>query len=296
MQPSSETRFGIRAPGHRLPDDLAIGVVRLQVGDLSRSLDFYQGTLGLTRIEDGGGAAALAPQQGGRVLLELHERRGAKPVPRRGLLGLFHFAILLPDRASLGRFIAHVARRPAAMGLSDHTVSEAVYLSDPDGLGIEVYADRPRKSWRADPAGQLVMTTEPLDVTSLIAAAEGGEWTGMPSGAVMGHVHLHVGDLDAAEAFYHRALGLDKTVWTYPGALFFSAGGYHHHLGTNTWSHGGSPSAEHAQLLSWEIVVPGADDAAAAARSLEASGHPVVREGQAFIARDPWGTGLRVAW
>ena len=168
-------------------------------------------------------------------LAYLVEKGGVAPVPRRGRFGLYHFALLLPDRAALGRFAAHVLRLGLRPGMADHAVSEALYLSDPDGLGIEVYADRPRTSWtyRGD---ELVMTTEPLDIAGLITAGQGDEWRGAPEGTSMGHVHLHVGDLARAEAFYHRALGFDKKVWSYPGALFFSAGGYHHHLGTNIWS------------------------------------------------------------
>jgi catechol 2,3-dioxygenase len=137
------------------------------------------------------------------------------------------------------------------------------------------------------------MTTEPLDVES-VRAAGGTLWTGMPPGTVMGHVHLHVGSLDGAEAFYHRALGFDKTVWTYPGALFFSAGGYHHHLGANTWSQGGRPSEDDAQLLSWDIVVPDRERAGAVAASLEASGYAVERSHDALVVADPWGTRLRI--
>lgn len=286
--------FGIRPHGFRLPDDTRIGTVRLQVGDLARSLEYYERVLGLRPQRDGEGVARLVVPDEGRVLLELHERRGVRPAPRRGLLGLFHFAILLPERRALGSFVNHLATLRAPVGMSDHAVSEAIYLSDPDGLGIEVYADRSRGSWRQDSTGQLMMTTEPLDVESLRAAADGTPWTVMPPGAVMGHVHLHVGSLEGADAFYHRALGFDKTVWTYPGALFFSAGGYHHHLGTNTWSQGGRPSEDHAQLLSWDIVVADPELAAAAAASLEASGYVVERTHDAFVVADPWGTRLRV--
>jgi len=178
--------------------------------------------------------------------------------------------------------------------MSDHAVSEAIYLSDPDGLGIEVYADRPRASWQRDANRQLVMTTVPLDVRSVSKAAGDEPWTGMPAGTVMGHVHLHVGNLDEAEAFYHSALGLDKVVWNYPGALFLSAGGYHHHLGTNTWSSGAPAADDQARLLSWQIVVPHLEDAAAAAHSLTTSGFLVHEEEDAFVAADPWGTRLRI--
>jgi catechol 2,3-dioxygenase len=138
------------------------------------------------------------------------------------------------------------------------------------------------------------MTTEPLDVRGLVAAGGGDAWAGMPAGTVMGHVHLHVGDLERASAFYHAALGLDKIVWEYPGALFMSAGGYHHHLGTNTWSTGAPALEDQARLLSWDLVVPQRSDGSAAARSLESSGHAVEEGDDAWSAADPWGTRLRI--
>jgi catechol 2,3-dioxygenase len=177
-------------------------------------------------------------------------------------------------------------------------VSEAIYLTDPDGLGIEVYADRPRATWQ-NHDGQLVMTTIPLDVDSVLRAAvesaDGASWTGMPPGTVIGHVHLHVGDLERAAAFYHAGLGLDKTVWNYPGALFLSAGGYHHHLGTNTWAASAPPAApEDARLLEWEVVIPGTTGAADAARSLTSASAEVRRDGGDWLSADPWGTVVRI--
>jgi catechol 2,3-dioxygenase len=178
--------------------------------------------------------------------------------------------------------------------MSDHFVSEAIYLTDPDGLGIEVYADRPRSAWRAED-GQLVITTVALDVADLLRSAGDAPWTGMPTGTVVGHVHLFVDDLDRAAAFYHAGLGLDKTVWNYPGALFLSAGGYHHHLGTNTWAAGAVPAGSNdARLLEWELIVPTPADATAALASLERGGARVVRTGSGGVASDPWGTALRV--
>ena len=138
------------------------------------------------------------------------------------------------------------------------------------------------------------MTTDPLDVGSLITAGAGEDWNAAPAGTTMGHVHLHVGDLAKAEAFYHRSLGFDKTVWTYPGALFFSAGGYHHHLGTNTWSPGPGPSADHAQLVEWELLVPADADAAAVERSLRSSGYAAERGAGGVTTQDPWGTQVRI--
>ena len=292
--PSTPDDAGIRPPGYRLPDATRLGRVRLQVASLDRSLPFYEDVLGLRRLDRRGGVATLGASGDGTALVELHERAGARPVPRRGRLGLYHFAVLLPDRAALGRFLAHLAARGVRAGMSDHAVSEALYLTDPDGLGIEVYADRPRDMWRY--AGrQLHMNTEPLDTASLLAAGGRAPWAGMPPGTVIGHVHLHVGDIDAAAAFYHAALGFDKVVWSYPGALFLSAGGYHHHLGTNTWAAGAAPAADDdARLLDWEVVVPTAADADAAAASVAAAGYATVAAGAGRTFADPWGTAVRL--
>jgi catechol 2,3-dioxygenase len=285
--------FGIAPPGFRLPDGTHVGAVRLQVGDLQRSIDYYESVLGLRVLTRDSSVAALGPRDDDRVLVWLHARAGARPVPRGGVLGLYHFAILVPDRASLGRFVAHLGRIGVQGGAAEHFVSEALYLTDPDGLGIEVYADRPRSTWQQE-GRQLYMTTQPLDVRGLVAAGGGHPWAGMPAGTVMGHVHLHVGDLERASAFYHAALGLDKTVWEYPGALFMSAGGYHHHLGTNTWSTGAPAVEDQARLLSWDLVVPQRSDGPAVARSLESSGHVVEEGDDAWSAADPWGTRLRI--
>jgi catechol 2,3-dioxygenase len=215
-------------------------------------------------------------------------------VPPRGRLGLFHFAILLPDRPSLGKLIRYLGQLGVRAGMSDHFVSEAIYLQDPDNLGIEVYADRPRSEWRVE-NGQLAMATEPLNVEDLLAQSGDARWTGAPPGTRIGHVHLHVGDLEKAAAFYHDALGLDKVVWNYPGALFLSAGGYHHHLGTNTWARGApSASVDDARLLEWEIIVPQRTDVDAVASSLERANYDVRRDGADVLAGDPWGTQLRL--
>jgi catechol 2,3-dioxygenase len=288
------SEVGVAAPSYRLPPELRLGGVLLQVADLGRSVGYYESVLGLSTKESAGGRAALGPVDGDGVLLELMERPGADPVPRGGRLGLYHFAILLPDRRALGRFAAHLSLLGIGPGAADHHVSEALYLTDPDGLGIEVYADRPREAW-LHRGRELVMTTEALDLGALAAAAGGEPWAGAPGGTVIGHVHLHVGDLEAASAFYHDALGLDVTVWSYPGALFLSAGGYHHHLGLNTWSRGGPADDDHARLLEWRIVLPAEADVDAVAASLEAAGRAVRRDGGGVTADDPWGTTLRVS-
>ncbi len=290
--------YGVAPSGFRLPSATHLGRVRLQVADLARSIAYYETVIGLRVLRRDAQHASLAPHDDDAVIVELHEKPGVNAVPRRGRIGLYHFAILLPDRAALGRFVRHLSELGAYAGMSDHLVSEAVYLTDPDGLGIEVYADRPRSAWRHEDR-QLAMTTAPLDVQNLLAAAGDAPWTGAPASTRIGHVHLYVRDIDAAAAFYHTALGFDKVVWSYPGALFLSAGGYHHHLGTNTWA-AGAPTAsdDDARLLEWEIVVPDAAAVDAAAASLENAGYSVDREGEGDNAtaavRDPWGTRVRL--
>lgn len=275
-------------PG-RLPDATRLGPVTLQVADLGRSRDYYEQVLGLRDLGGNGGDLQLGAADG-RVLVVLRERAGARRVPPRGRLGLFHYALLLPDRPALARFVAHLDASGVPAGMSDHLVSEAIYLSDPDGLGIEVYADRPRPTWqRVD--GELAMATEPLDLASLLATAGGVPWTVMPAGTVMGHLHLHVGDLRAAEAFYGGGLGFEVMVRRYPGALFLAAGGYHHHLGTNTWAVGAPPAGpDDAGLLEWAIIVPTDEALDQAARRLAAAGAGITRHGGQVRTRDPWGT------
>ena len=291
---TAPTDRGIKPREYRLPEATHLGRVRLQVADLERSIAFYESVVGLRAIRRTSDTASLGPHGENREIVHLRQLRSARPVPRRGLLGLYHFAILLPDRPALGRFLAHLAEISHYAGMADHFVSEAVYLTDPDGLGIEVYADRPRDAWRYDER-QIFMTTDHLNVDDLIAAAKGEQWSGMPRGTVLGHVHLYVADIEQAEAFYHDALGFDKVVWSYPGALFMSAGGYHHHLGTNTWARGAPPATDaDARLLEWEIVVPTRADAKAAAEHVRAKGYPAKEENGEWILTDPWGTNLRL--
>jgi catechol 2,3-dioxygenase len=276
----------------RLPANTHLGSVRLQVSDLTRSTDYYERILGLRILDRDGERASLGTFEGNTALLHLETR----PVVQRASgarFGLYHFALLVPSRADLGRFVTHLGGLGVRVASADHAVSEALYLWDPDGLGIEVYADRPRETWqRRD--GELVMVTEPLDLRDVARAAEGTRWGGMPRGTVLGHMHLHVGDLEQGAAFYDTALGFDKTVWSYPGALFLSAGGYHHHLGTNTWGRGAVPRSENeAGLVEWDIIVRGAD-AADTARRLDAHGHAVGASADGYRVSDPWGTRIRL--
>jgi catechol 2,3-dioxygenase len=295
MSASAQSQaYGIAPPGFRLPATTRLGVVRLQVADLPRSLAWYRRVLGLEPLDRSERVAHLGVPGTTTPLVELHERSGAAPVPRRGRLGLYHYAILLPHRSALGGFLRHLTDIGERAGMSDHLVSEALYLTDPDGLGIEVYADRPRSAWRHEDR-QLTMATNPLDVEAVLGAAGGERWSGMPSGTVLGHVHLFVADLERAAAFYHAGLGLDKIVWSYPGALFLSAGGYHHHLGINTWATGAVPAdPDEARLLEWEVIVPSIRDATEAIASIAAAGGTVEPSADSGVARDPWGTAVRV--
>lgn len=289
---------GIDAPAFRLPGEIRLGAVALQVAELGRSLDFYGRVLGLRVIArndtPGGRAARLGAPGDEAVLLELREKPGVRSVPRRGRLGIYHFAVLLPTRQDLGRFLRHATALGTHIGSSEHLVSEALYLVDPDGITVEVYRDRPRDEWLYRD-GEMVAGILPLDSEGVLAAAGDQPWRGPPAGTTMGHVHFYVGDLPSAEAFYHAALGFDKTAWSLPGLLFLSAGGYHHHVGLNTWA-AGSPAAteDDARLLFWELRLPDRPTAEAAAASLRRAGYDVTAADGAFLARDPWGITVRL--
>ena len=225
-----------------LPPDAHIGQVSLTVRDLGRSLSFYRDVLGFVETNRDAHISVLAPP-GGRALIELHENTDARPKPRRSA-GLFHFAILVPSRAALGRSLRRLAEKRWPMsGVADHLVSEALYLDDPDGLGIEIYRDRPRDTWRHASNGEIMMATDPLDLQGIHdEPGADAPWMGLDAGTVMGHVHLQVPHIDAAEAFYCHRIGFTPMVRSYPGALFVAAGGYHHHLGLNTWAGRGAPA------------------------------------------------------
>jgi len=293
--PATPGSYGEAPKGFRLPNDTRLAEVRLRVADLSRSVTYYESVLGMRLLRRDATNATLGAFGDDRPLLELDELKGARPVPRRGRTGLFHFAILLPDRPSLGRFVRHLGEIGAEAGAGDHLVSEALYLYDPDGLGIEVYADRPRESWRRVDR-ELMMATDPVDIDGLIQSAGETRWTGMPPGTVMGHVHLHVASIEKAAAFFSDALGFDRMVWRYPGALFFGAGGYHHHLGTNIWAGANAEPmrADEAGLIEWTIEVPDARAVDAAAASLIAGEFAASREGLDLITADPFGTAIRL--
>jgi catechol 2,3-dioxygenase len=202
--------------GFRLPTDIRIGRIQLQVPTVQRSPAFYRDTVGFAVHASGNGRAQLGAHGAhgdDAVLLELVERPGVRPVPRRGLLGLYHFALLLPSRADLGRFLQAQARLCTPFDAADHAFSEALYLLDPDGITLEVYADRPRSEWEVRD-GQYVGLTEPLDGDAVVASAGDTTWQGVPAGSAIGHVHLYVGDPDTAARFYHDGLGFDRAIWS----------------------------------------------------------------------------------
>jgi len=294
-QPALPGTYGQSPRGFRLPENTRLGPVRLRVSDLDRSVSYYESVLGMRPTGRDAAHASLGAHGDNRVLVELEEHKGAGSAARRGRLGLFHFAILLPDRGSLGQFVRHLGEQGVHAGAGDHLVSEAFYLQDPDDLGIEVYADRPRDTWRRV-GRELMISTDPVDVGAVVQAAGDARWTGMPAGTVMGHVHLHVGDIQGASAFFSEALGFDRMAWSYPGALFMGAGGYHHHLGTNTWAGPGArpTKPDEAGLIEWTIEVPDARTVDAAAASLAGAGFDATRDASGLRTRDPWGTAIRL--
>ena len=285
-----------------LPDGTRMGRVRLRVADLRRSLAFYGDLIGLHVLGRENGRAALSAAPGGEPLLVLEALPGTVPRPRY-TLGLYHFAILFPSRRELARSVARLARAGWPFhGFSDHGVSEAVYLADPDGNGVELYVDRPRDRWPFR-NGRLAMVTRPLDLQGLLAElgpdpeaaldSEEGPAPRVDPVTRIGHVHLHVSDLAQAEAFYAGALGFEVTQRDYPGALFLAAGGYHHHLGANIWAGAGPaaprPPAGAAGLLDFGVVLPGGDALTAAVRRLERAGRPVERSAEGWRVPDPDG-------
>jgi catechol 2,3-dioxygenase len=226
-----------------------IGAVRLRVADLEGARSYYERAIGLRTLEREGDVVRLGA---GTALLELVGDPDAPPASPRST-GLFHFAVLVPSRADLARAVRRVVDAGERFtGASDHFVSEALYLRDPEGNGIEIYRDRPRDQWEREPNGELRMGTVALDIDSVMAELPAGADGGMPDGTVVGHVHLQVSELDPIEAFYAGELGLAVTVRSYPGAIFLSRGGYHHHVGANTWSSaGGSPPPPGSRGLEW---------------------------------------------
>lgn len=271
----------------------AMGPVTLTVTDMARSLAYYQHNIGLTVMAHQDRTATLGA--GGTPLLHLEEEALTPVEPRAA--GLFHFALLLPSRVELARTLRHlVATDTRIDGASDHHVSEALYLSDPDGHGIEIYRDRPRAAW-VDEHGRFKLTTERLDVDGVMGELSGDTqpWRGLDPATVMGHVHLRVTDVAAAHRFYMDVVGFDHMA-AYPSASFLSAGGYHHHLGINMWqSAGQGPAPESAaQLRRYTITVPTPEDVAAVKARAARAGVAAQPDDDGIFMRDPSGNAFTV--
>ncbi len=266
-----------------------IGLVTLRVANLERSRSFYEGILAFQPLTEEPGKVVLGGQDK-QPLLELIEVPGAAPQPF-GATGLYHVAILFPSRPDLGRELIHLMQAGWQIGQGDHLVSEALYISDPDGNGLEIYQDRPRSTWQWT-NGSVKMATDPVDIRGLVDDGQhkAEAWDVIPAGTRVGHIHLQVGSIREARHFYHDILGFDVTAQL-PGALFVSAGGYHHHIGLNTWqSQGGKPTpAGHAGLEKYVIAIPTQEGLQEVKDRLVAHEVPFEEQGGSVSVRDPWG-------
>jgi catechol 2,3-dioxygenase len=284
----------------RLAAETTLGQVQLTITDPGRALDFYERALGLVAEPQPDGTVLLGGAARWPPLLSLSADPAAPPRNPRNT-GLYHFAILVPSRLDLAAALVRLARAGWRLdGAADHLVSEALYLSDPDGNGIEIYRDRPREEWPHDRDGVLQMATLPLDLDALVGELRQTDAAAlvqapMAAGTRIGHVHLQVSELERTEAFYKGVIGFDVMVRTYPGALFVSAGGYHHHLGLNTWqSRGGqAPAPGSVGLRAFELRLPDQSSLDALLARIEAAGIPTetARE-DATLVRDPSGNGV----
>ncbi|WP_068620272.1 VOC family protein [Paenibacillus tuaregi] len=274
---------------HQLHPGTEIGIVQLKVSGLERSIAFYQDIVGLKILSQQGDTAQLTAD-GVHPLVILRQLEQADVLPRRTGAGLYHFAILVPDRASLGLAVRNLIKHQIPVGQGDHLVSEALYINDPDNNGIEIYADRPRETWQKDAQGHYVMTTDPVDIDGLLAASEGMAWEGLPAGTRIGHVHFHVSDLKKAEEFYTRVLGFDSVANYGDSALFVSAGGYHHHIGLNTWAGVGAPPVpeQAAGIDYYELVLPDEVELDRVVQRLKEAGTEVQQVEGTWFARDPF--------
>lgn len=272
-----------------------LGYVNLTVSNLERAMAFYQQNLGFQVHSREDGTARLGT--GREELVVLTEQPQARRVA--GTTGLYHFAILVPSRLELARSLRHLGEtRTPLQGFSDHLVSEAIYLADPDGNGIEIYRDRPRSEWEYD-QGRLRMATDPLDIQGLLAELnnQAEAWSGLHPETVLGHVHLHVAHINQAETFYVDVLGFELMVRYGPSASFLAAGGYHHHLGINTWNGVGAPlPPSDAVGLRWYVVyLPDEAELNRVVARVRQAGLPLEERPEGLLLHDPAGNGLILA-
>ncbi|MCY8545475.1 VOC family protein [Bacillus vallismortis] len=270
-------------------EDTHIGDVKLTIRSLERSLAFYRDVIGFQVLQKTDRQAQLTAD-GKRALLILEENPSAVVLPERSVAGLYHFAILLPNRKELGMALARLIEHGIAIGHGDHAVSEALYLSDPDGNGIEIYADRPRSTWQRDREGNYVMTTTAVDIEGLLEEAGDERKTILPNGTTIGHIHLHVSDLNEAKTFYTDVLGFD-IVGNYTGmsALFVSAGGYHHHIGLNIWAGKNAPPkpTNASGLDEYKVVLPHQEELGRVADRVKRAGYLIEETENSFRVKDP---------
>jgi catechol 2,3-dioxygenase len=272
-----------------------IGHVHLIVSNLERSTQFYREMIGFQILATEENIVTLTAD-GVASLLVLEERKDAVRKPR-GTTGLYHFAILVPDRASLARSLLHLLQKGYPLqGASDHQFSEAIYLADPDGNGIEIYADRPKEEWEKTEKGEYKGVTVPLDVNGLLAKAGDIPWAGLPSGTRIGHIHLHVAHIHEAEEFYKDGLGFEITIRMGNHALFVSAGGYHHHIGLNTWAGVGAPQPpENAVGLHlFSIILPNEDELKKIVEQLKNIGVTAEFVEKTALVKDPSGNQIQL--
>ncbi|MCU6711734.1 VOC family protein [Paenibacillus sp. J5C_2022] len=284
----------------KLHPGIALGEVELRVSDLQRSIQFYKDIIGLQVLQQDADSVRLTAD-GRKTLVVLQAVPNATVTPPRSFSGLYHFAILLPDRKHLAVTARHLMERGVAIGQADHAVSEALYLSDPDHNGIEIYRDRPRSEWKYDDQGGLKMGTDPIHWESLLEEANGQQWEGLPSGTTIGHVHLHVGDMAEARRYFCDAVGfsVEADMMRSMGALFVAAGGYHHHLGLNIWAGVHAPPVpDHATgISSFTILFP---DDAALKETVERLQRMDVHvepfgDGDGWMASSPWRIAIKLS-
>ncbi|BAQ09333.1 glyoxalase/bleomycin resistance [Bacillus sp. OxB-1] len=272
---------------HQAPSTF-VGQVNLKVESLERALAFYQEIIGFQIINQTDRTADLSAD-GKTVLLSLEQPENVMPSQGR-TTGLYHFALLLPKRTDLANIVFHFIDKGVRIGSSDHLVSEALYLSDPDGNGIEIYTDRDPSvwSWKND---EVAMTVDPLDFQDLLSIGKQGEWNGLPPGTVMGHIHLHVSELQKTEEFYSKGLGFEVVNRFGDQALFISTGKYHHHIGLNTWNGVGAPApaANSVGLKSFTLILPNEEKRKQIIEQLTQIGAAVTEENGSIFTVDPSG-------
>lgn len=281
---------------YQIPATTHLGEVSLRISNLDRSIQFYTEVVGLKLLERSDKVATMTAD-GEHSLLRLEQLANAVTMPVRSTSGLYHFAILLPDRKSLGLALRNLAESGIEIGQGDHLVSEAFYISDPDQNGIEIYADRARDTWKRDADHNYIMSSDPVDVDSLFALAANEPWQGLPAGTVIGHVHFHVRSLEESRRFYTQVLGFDIVGnFANMSALFVSAGGYHHHIGLNIWAGAGAPvnPANATGIDYFTIIYDGKEQLEQAVEQLRQSDASIEQHGKDWFTVDPQNIRIRL--